>query len=69
MRGLGMNPHWLQSQIEDIADRASKESGTSYDEYIRLFTQYFDQAFKRRSSMAVRIARNFGYSPVRSKKR
>lgn len=29
-----MNPHWLQSQIEDIADRASKESGTSYDEYI-----------------------------------
>ncbi|WP_257877433.1 hypothetical protein [Vibrio parahaemolyticus] len=33
-----MNPHYWQSQIEDIADRASKESGTSYDEYIRLFT-------------------------------
>ncbi|EHH1077042.1 hypothetical protein J7I01_002686 [Vibrio parahaemolyticus] len=64
-----MNPHRLQSLIEDIADRASKESGTSYDEYIRLFTQYFEQAFKRRSSMAVRIARNFGYSPVQSKKR
>ncbi|EPW6725794.1 hypothetical protein ACWONS_004916 [Vibrio parahaemolyticus] len=62
-----MNPHWLQSQIEDIADRASKESGTSYDEYIRLFTQYFDRTFKRKSSMAVRIARDFGYSPNRSK--
>ncbi len=69
MKGQGMNPHYWQSQIEDIADRASKDSGTSYDEYIRLFTQYFDQAFKRRSSMAVRIARNFGYSPERSKKR
>ncbi|TOG90264.1 hypothetical protein [Vibrio parahaemolyticus] len=45
------------------ADRASKESGTSYDEYIRLFTLYFDQAFKRRPGMAVRIARDFGYSP------
>ncbi|EHJ9985894.1 hypothetical protein KB976_005058 [Vibrio parahaemolyticus] len=53
-----MNPHWWQIQIEDIADRASKESGISYDEYIRLFTQYFDRAFKRKSSMAVRIARD-----------
>ncbi|EHK6028764.1 hypothetical protein C4G95_RS23560 [Vibrio parahaemolyticus] len=62
-----MNPYWLQSQIEDIAERASKESSTSYDEYIRLFTQYFDQAFKRKSSMTVHIARDFGYSPNRSK--
>ncbi|ALM69454.1 hypothetical protein FORC4_p022 (plasmid) [Vibrio parahaemolyticus] len=67
MEGQRMNPHYWQSQIEDIADRASKESGTSYDEYIRLFTLHFDQAFKRRPSMAVRIARNFGYSPNRSK--
>ncbi|EGQ8057353.1 hypothetical protein HPX47_004827 [Vibrio alginolyticus] len=58
-----MNPHYWQSQIEDIADRASKESGTSYDEYIRLFTLYFEQVFKRRPNMAVRIARDFGYSP------
>ncbi len=63
MKGQRMNPHYWQSQIEDITDRASKESGTSYDEYIRLFTLYFDQAFKRRPSMAVRIARDFGYSP------
>ncbi len=71
MKGQRMNPHNLQSQIEDIADRASKESGTSYDEYIRLFTQYFDQAFKRKSSMVVRIACDFGYFPipVRSKNR
>lgn len=63
MRGQRMNPHNLQSQIEDIADRASQDSGTSYDEYIRLFTLYFDQAFKLRPGMAVRIARDFGYSP------
>ncbi|HHB1579908.1 hypothetical protein IB292_21985 [Vibrio parahaemolyticus] len=62
-----MNPHYWQSQIEDIADRASKDSGTSYDEYIRLFTLYFDQAFRRRPSMAVRIARDFGYSPKLSR--
>lgn len=64
MEGQRMNPHWWQSQIEDIADRAS---GTSYDEYIRLFTLYFDQAFKRRPCMAVRIARDFGYSPKLSR--
>ncbi|TOK18304.1 hypothetical protein CGI23_24340 [Vibrio parahaemolyticus] len=64
-----MNSHYWQSLVEDIADRASKDSGTSYDEYIRLFTLYFDQAFRRRPSMAVRIAHDFGYSPVRSKKR
>ncbi len=67
MEGQRMKPHYWKSQIEDIADRASKESGTSYDEYIRLFTLYFDQAFKRRPGMAVRIARDFGYSPNRSK--
>ncbi len=67
MEGQRMNPHYWQSQIEDIADRASKDSGTSYDEYIRLFTLYFDQAFRRRSSMAVRIARDFGYSPKLSR--
>ncbi len=32
MREQRMNPHHWQSQIEDIADRASKDSGTSYDE-------------------------------------
>ncbi len=62
-----MNSHYWQSQIEDIADRVTNESGTSYDEYIRLFTLYFDQAFKRRPGMAVRIARDFGYSPNHSK--
>ncbi|MCZ5870609.1 MULTISPECIES: hypothetical protein [Vibrio] len=68
MREQRMNPHHWQSQIEDIADRASKDSGTSYDEYIRLFTQYFDRAFKRRPSMAVRIACDFGYSPELARK-
>ncbi len=68
MKGQRMNPHDWQSQIEDIADRASKDSGTSYEEYIRLFTQYFDRAFKRRPNMAVRIARDFGYSPTMSRK-
>ncbi len=69
MKGQRMNPHDWQSQIEDIADRASKDSGTSYDEYIRLFTQYFDRAFKRRPNMAVRIARDFGYSPELARKK
>jgi hypothetical protein len=64
-----MNPHYWQSQIEDIADRASKDSGTSYDEYIRLFTLYFDRSFEQRPNIAVRIARNYGYSPERVRKK
>jgi hypothetical protein len=30
--------HYLITRIEDIADWASKKSGTYYDDYIRLFT-------------------------------
>ncbi len=30
-----MNPHYWQRQIEDIADRASKDSGTSYDDLLQ----------------------------------
>ncbi len=55
----------LIARIEDIADKASKDSGTSYDDYIQLFTIYFDKTFKRHFhySRAVKIALNYGYVP------
>ncbi|MGR6835098.1 hypothetical protein [Aliivibrio wodanis] len=31
------------NKIESMADQASKESGTSYEEYIRLFSASFDK--------------------------
>ncbi|GBK97858.1 hypothetical protein VH1709_contig00012-0010 [Vibrio harveyi] len=55
----------LFSRIRDISERASIESGTSYEEYLRLFTLYFEQQFKSKSVRAVSIAREFGYEKKR----
>lgn len=59
----------LYHRIEALSERASIESGTSYDEYIRLFTFYFEQSFNTRPKCAVHIAAEFGYSPVHARKR
>lgn len=56
-----MNVRPLFFKIQDISEQASIESGTSYDEYIRLFSLYFERSFKRRSKEALKIARQFGY--------
>lgn len=56
-----MNIRSLFFKNQDISEQASIESGTSYDEYIRLFSLYFERSFKRRSTEATRIARQFGY--------
>ncbi|MGX9523120.1 hypothetical protein ACWX0P_30875 [Vibrio mediterranei] len=56
-----MNVRSLFFKIQDISEQASIESGTSYDEYIRLFSLYFERSFKRRSKEALKIARQFGY--------
>ena len=54
----------LYHRIEALSERASVESGTSYDEYIRLFSSYFEQGVKRKSKSAYRIAAEFGYAPL-----
>ncbi|MGX9517255.1 hypothetical protein ACWX0P_00140 [Vibrio mediterranei] len=56
-----MNVRSLFFKIQDISEQASIESGISYDEYIRLFSLYFERSFKRRSKEALKIARQFGY--------
>ncbi|NOI26673.1 hypothetical protein [Vibrio mediterranei] len=56
-----MNIRSLFFKIQAISEQASIESGTSYDEYIRLFSLYFERSFKRRSKEALKIARQFGY--------
>ncbi|MBY3790344.1 hypothetical protein HPQ32_18325 [Photobacterium carnosum] len=55
----------LISKIEDISDWASKESGTSYEDYIRLFTFRVDKAFKKhhQRNTAINIAVQYGYVP------
>ncbi|MEZ8822431.1 MULTISPECIES: hypothetical protein [Vibrio] len=56
-----MNVRSLFLKIQDLSEQASIESGTSYEEYIRLFTFYFERSFKRKSVEALKIAGEFGY--------
>ena len=56
-----MNVRLLFLKIQDISEQACIDSGTSYEEYLRLFTLYFEQQFKSKSVCAVSIAREFGY--------
>ena len=60
----------LMAEIEDIADWASKESGTSYEDYIRLFTYRVDKNFKNHSkrNTVIYIAVQYGYVPNRERK-
>ena len=53
------------NKIESMADQASKESGTSYEEYIRLFSVSFDEEFKQYYPIheVKRFAREYGYAP------
>ncbi|WP_419208240.1 hypothetical protein ACN08N_25405 (plasmid) [Photobacterium leiognathi subsp. mandapamensis] len=62
--------YYLINQIEDIADWASKKSGTSYDDYIRLFTFKVDKTFKNHSkrNTAIYIAVQYGYVPNKERK-
>lgn len=61
--------HYLIARIEKIADWASKKSGTSYDDYIRLFTFTVDKTFKNHSkrNTAIYIAVQYGYVPKRER--
>ena len=56
-----MNVRLLFLKIQDISEQASIDSGTSYEEYLRLFTLYFERSFKRKSEVALKIAGVFGY--------
>lgn len=60
----------LIAEIEDIADWASKESGASYEDYIRLFTFKVDKTFKNNSkrNTAIYIAVQYGYVPNNERK-
>ncbi|MUJ27943.1 hypothetical protein GNP73_08130 [Aliivibrio fischeri] len=61
----------VMNKIQDIADQASVDSRTSYDEYIRLFSIAFDKEFKRYYPLheVQRYARSYGYAakPERNK--
>ncbi|EJV8818768.1 hypothetical protein [Vibrio parahaemolyticus] len=56
-----MNVRLLFLKIQDISEQASIDSGTSYEEYLRFFTLYFERSFKRKSEVALKIAGVFGY--------
>ncbi|MFV8456182.1 hypothetical protein ACNO5M_13910 [Vibrio owensii] len=56
-----MSGRSLFLKIQNLSNQASIESGTSYEEYIRLFTLYFEQSFQRKSVKSLQIARIFGY--------
>ena len=47
-----------------MTDQASKESGTSYEEYIRLFSASFDKEFKQYYPIheVKRFPREYGYA-------
>lgn len=61
-RGGDMD-YGLIAKIEDIADLSSKESGTSYEDYILLFSERVDKAFKKhyKRNTAVYLASQYGY--------
>ena len=63
-----MDMYSLFLKIQALSEQASIESGTSYEEYIRLFTLYFERSFKRKSAAALRIASEFGYDASRRKR-
>jgi hypothetical protein len=52
------------NKIESMTDQASKESGTSYEEYIRLFSASFDKEFKQYYPIheVKRFPREYGYA-------
>ncbi|CAH1547275.1 hypothetical protein VH1709_contig00021-0009 [Vibrio harveyi] len=56
-----MSIHLLFVKIQSLSEQASIDSGTSYEEYLRLFTLYFERSFKRKSEVALKIAGVFGY--------
>ena len=60
----------LINKIEDIADWASQKSGTSYEDYIRLFSFRVDKAYKkhRMYNTAIYIAVQYGYVPKKERK-
>ncbi|MCD9465116.1 hypothetical protein GLP30_18890 [Photobacterium phosphoreum] len=62
--------HYLITRIEDIADWASENSGTSYEDYIKLFTFKVDKTFKNHSkrNTAIFIAVKYGYVPNKERK-
>ena len=62
--------YYLINQIEDIADWASQESGTSYEDYIKLFTFKVDKTFKyyHLRNKAIFIAIKYGYVPKKERK-
>ena len=72
MRNIERNHmnHYLIAEIEDIADWASKESGTSYEDYIKLFTFEVDKTFKNhgKRNAAIFIAVKYGYVPNKERK-
>ena len=56
-----MSIHLLFVKIQSLSEQASIESGPSYEEYLRLFTLYFERHFKKKSELALKIAGVFGY--------
>lgn len=60
----------LTCHILNLADKASRDSGTSYEDYIRLFTSKVDRAFNRsgQRNAAIGIAVQYGYVPKRERK-
>ncbi len=51
-----MSIHLLFVKIQSLSEHTSIDSGTSYEEYLRLFTLYFERSFKRKSEVALKIA-------------
>ncbi|MEC6816975.1 hypothetical protein VXS05_18320 [Photobacterium toruni] len=62
--------HYLITRVEDIADWASENSGTSYEDYIKLFTFKVDKTFNNHNkrNTAIFIAVKYGYVPNKERK-
>ncbi|OCH42332.1 hypothetical protein [Aliivibrio fischeri] len=58
-----MLSYFVMNKIQELVDKASVDSRTSYDEYIRLFSIAFDKEFKRYYPLheVQRYARTYGY--------
>lgn len=52
----------LTYKIEALSEEASIEAGSSYEKYIQIFSEAFDQQIKRKTRDAFLIANQYGYA-------
>lgn len=65
MRKLEVIMVGVFNKVQDLSEQASRKSGVSYDDYIRLFSSYCDNTFGYQMSKRIQKMVNlFGYVPL-----